>query len=643
MLRYGEVNFSPLLLRSSSLVSPTDLQAFKKFLESIAYGEESAGRTERLEILSQFLNTQRPAADDKESDSLPDLIQSWRFAAQANNDGLLSAVPAVLALLLKTISTSWGSRDCGVDICTTLLRPEQMKLFDRGLSASKSKEHLISPCLRLLTEVVSFDGGSSARGVYFNRDVTFKRMEILLKMRRSLSTEEGAQRKPSVRENALRFLFANFRFQEPRAKAELLTRMKLSHAIFQDIVDDAPDVIVNIIKSLRGTILSDDALPQTAKSKLLTEQTLIRIAALQNYNHLDIATGGRLSVRDAAHSFLMFACTTPGHGVLVAQTGWCHTSSEQDLMEVEDAHQWENLSSANNREQAPIRNTVLARFLQLLRPFGSSFDRSLMIAVFAAAPELVADYFFKKKSFSFDPKLSATWIGYSAFLFSVQQLPLPDFVITSSMSKALPPPSTIIIESILPQPLSQKVLTRSLNQSSELITFIASRLLVMALQKLDLVLKSFRSVERGNEWRQAAISLTHLFCQRCPELKHAIAAFRSCPESKTVLREVLAHLLALYYTVTPSLALEEKFIVSNTLMDRLANCGRISHNSMNIQHLELAHLLDIARHTPDMDWFQKSGRFNHFDTPAALTLINSDDAFAIHYATASFSDRSQHW
>ena len=617
---------------------------FKRFLESIAYGEESAERTGRLEILSQFLNSQRSAADDKESDSLPDLIQSWRFAAQANNDGLLSAVPAVLALLLKTISTSIGLRDCGVGISETLLRPEQMKLLDRGLSASKTKEHLISPCLRLLTEVVSFDGGSSARGVYFNRDITFKRMEILLNMRSSLSIEEGGQRKPSVRENALRFLFANFRFQEPRAKAELLTRMKLSHAIFQDIVDDAPDVVVNILKSVRGTILSDDALPQTAKSKLLTEQTLIRITALQNYNHLDIATGRRLSVRETAHSFLVFACTTLGHGVLVPQTGWCPTTSKQDSMEAEDALRLEsNLSSAKYREQVHIRNTVLARLLQLLRPFASSFDRSLIIAVFAAAPELVADYFFKKKSFSFEPKLSATWIGYSAFLFSVQQLPLPDFAITSSMSETLPPPSTVIIESILPQPLSQKVLTRSLNQSSELITFIASRLLVMALQKLDLVLKSFRSIDRGNEWKKATTSLTRLFCQRCPELKHVIAAFRSCPESKTMLREVLAYLLALYYTVTPSLALDEKFIISNTLMDRLANCGRILHDSMNMQQLELAHLLDIARHTPDMDWFQKSGRLNHVDTPAALTLINSDDAFAIYCAAATFGTRSLYW
>jgi len=43
----------------------------------------------------------------------------------------------------------------------------------RGLDAPKHKEFVISPCLRLATEVTSFDGGVLAREIYKRREQTF--------------------------------------------------------------------------------------------------------------------------------------------------------------------------------------------------------------------------------------------------------------------------------------------------------------------------------------------------------------------------------------------------------------------------------------------------------------------------------------
>ena len=592
------------------------------------YGDDAGERRKKLEILSGFLVCQRSASDDRMSNPLPDVILTWRFAAQANNDGLLSAIPAVLALLLKTISTSLDMRESGVDLCKTLLQTDQVKLLDRGLGANRTKEHLISPCLRLLTEIVSFDAGSSARNVYLQRDTTFKRLETFLNMRSltRLSVKAG-QRKPSVRSNALRFLFANFRYQDRAAKTDILSQMKLSQAIFQGIKDDPLDTILDVFDSVKETVLLDDSLSRTAKSRLLTDQSLVRIAALQDYVE-DNATKKELqSVHGSAYSFLIFVCTTLDHGALIAQTGWFPTVSNAKKTDTEDTNALDY--QIRYKEKVPVRNTKLATLLQSLRPFASTFDRKLALAIFAAAPELVADYFFKKKSFSFDPKLSATWIGYSAFLFSVTQLPISE-ALSHTRAETLPPPVTIVIESILPQPMTQRALTRCLNQKSDLIAFFAVRLMVMAFSKLDAILQDFRSSNRGTKWKKAASALIKLFCQRCPELKHVIAAFRSCHIEKTVLRESLTHLLALYYHVTPHLALDEKFVVSIALMDQLATrTPALDASTMNMQHLDLDHLLEIAYRSPDMDWFQKSGKFC-FEIAIYTSDLNQQQCLSRH-------------
>ena len=83
-----------------------------------------------------------------------------------------------------------------------------------------------------------------------------------------------------------------------------------------------------------------------------------------------------------------------------------------------------------------------------------------------------------------EPKLSNTWIGYASFLFEVVQLPIPEYLGNENEFALLPPQTNVMIESILPRPLTQKVLTRCLNQSSELITFFAIRLLVLAFEKM---------------------------------------------------------------------------------------------------------------------------------------------------------------
>lgn len=556
----------------------------------------------------EYLQSTVPLEEDEASNSLSDVIQTWSFAAQSNHDGLLSAVPAVLALLLKTISGLIDFRRYGVHLCRALLRKEQIRLFDRGLTANKSKERLISPCLRLLTEIVTFDGGSSARTVHIQRDVTFKRLDIFLGMG-STSTKEakGDRPRPSVRGNAVRFLLANLRMQDRTVKGEILYQSRLIRALFHGLAEDSSDFIREVLDSVKKSVILDASLARKHKSRLLTDWTLVQIARLYDYDEDDPAKEGQLSISDLAHKFLVFVCTTLDQGVLVEQHGWYPPGFERDKQEAEEDNtalaRFRSKAPDRQLEKVPVRNMTLSSFLQGLRPYANIYHRRLMLAIFSAAPELVADYFFKKISFSFDPKLSATWIGYSSFLFAVVQLPSPE------TSGTVPPPAEIVLESIVPQPMSQKTLTKCLNQKTELITFFATRLLIIAFKKLRNIARVWDK-QNNVLWTRAYLLLVTEFEERCPELRHVIAALRNVSKHNGMLREALLRLIVMYYKVTPQLALNEKFDISGLLTDKLSECDteNESDEGKGIHPLELDHLLQIARRSPDMAWWHRPGK-----------------------------------
>jgi nucleolar pre-ribosomal-associated protein 1 len=575
-------------------------------------------------------------AEDKTANCLPHVIQSWSFAAQTDNDSLLSSVPAVLALLLKVISTSIDFRAFGLALCKSLLRHDQLKLFDRGLTANKTKEHLISPCLRLLTEISLFDGGSSARCLHQQRDITFKRLDIFLGMRNQSAVAPTDRPKPSIRRNALRYLLANLRLQQQCEKSDILAQGKLIRAVFQDIKKDEPEIIVEILDALRRTVLLDESLVRAAKSRLLTDWTLSRIASLYDYTEDQRTQVGQAAVQDSAHEFLMFVCTTLDHGTLLIQQGWYPPGADifKDRPDETTDQCYPHHQRLGNKyiDKVPVCNTALASLIKRLRPHVSMRQKELILAIFSVAPELIAAYFSTKSPLSFEPKLSTAWVGWSAFIFSVVQLhPSTKFL---SLTR-LPPPTSIVIESIYPQTLNQNSLIRCLNQKSGLITFLATRLLILAFQKLEEVLALFRTRQHRKVWVEGASCLTIEFSQRCPGLRYVIAAFKSCSPDRILLRESLARLISLYYSVIPRLALEEKFNVSTSLAGLLDTGSEIITNSpiRKIDLLATQHLLEVACRTlnNDMKWFKKPSKLHNLGIFSLLTLlIRRGSVLALH-------------
>ncbi len=568
--------------------------------------------------------------DDKAAVFMDDIMQTWSFASQSNNDSLLSAVPAVLALLVRTLSTMIDFTPYGLRLGRALLQKRQLELFSRGLSTNKSKDYIISPSLRLIREVTSFDGGALVKDVYRARDSTFKALARNIGLRH-VGDDVEDPKKPSVRTHALRFLLACLKFLPAKTKSEILSLRDVVSGITRDISSDPPYLVSEVLEGLKVHVLHDESLPRDAKSKLLHPSNLGRIAALYGYDlDDDDVQQGRKAISTITHEFLMLACTTPNMGILYSKTGFYPRGIDPDDTRVLEDRNFIDLGLKSLEwadkftEKVPVRNTILSEFIQSLRPWSDMKQSELLLAIFSAAPELVADYFFGKRSFSFEPKLTATWMGYSAFLFSVIQLRLPLYLGHQDRYGRLPPPSSIIIESIMPQPLTRKVLTRCLNQKSTLITFFAIRLLIVAFQKLQDITKQYdKAAETGSSiWIQAKQQLTEMFCERCPAMKDVIITFNNISEKNLIQRQAASKLMVMYYESVPQIALESKFDVSTRLTEtlRLMDDSGIAKEDRAVRVMELESLFEIAHFSPGMRWFNKPESFHISPFAAMLQL-----------------------
>lgn len=589
------------------------IASFKAFLETILYHKDEEGRARDISILREYLESQKPTdPKDTEQPFLSQLWQAWSFANQNNNDHLASSTAAILALLLKTLSGILDLRGHGVLLCRTVLQHQHLRLLRRCLDAPKHKDFVISPCLRLITELTTFDGGLLAQEVYKRREQTFD----LNTIRRNLGlakfdvSDEEAKRKPAIRTLTVRYVLSLLKHLHEGGKIDILKNKHICGALFCMLRTDPADSIEELLNTIEQSVLKDSELPRSSKAAILTPQNLERVTV--------IATRGdeEHPSRDRALTWLLSVCSKPEYGVL-RKAGWyppgtTKRRSEHSIGVIDLG--LDSLEFYDTEEPHTIRNSILLAFCLSLRPHLDERERKLLLACFRTAPELVAAYF-SDKTMQLDPKLTNTWIGYASLLFQIVTLPVPAKFGEEELG-TLPPQSSIIIENVLPRPLTQHILTRCLNQNNDLVTFFAVRILVLSFQKLAKILEQLRVQQHAETrilWEEAASRLLQSFVSRCPKLKDAIAVFRRMAddEQHALQREAITRLLRLYYEVLPLQALEDQFDVSSALTTALIRSEEQTANTERetkcLRDLELRHLLNIARHSTGTKWFHKQG------------------------------------
>ncbi|QIW99742.1 hypothetical protein AMS68_005260 [Peltaster fructicola] len=611
------------------------ISSYKAFLESIVYHSNDGAQQERLTLLREYLESEKPReANDVERPFFTQLWQAWSFANSNNSDHLASAVCSLFALLLKTLSTLVDFREHGRLLCRTVLQFQHLRLIKRCLDAPKHKEFLLSPSLRLLIEVLNFDGGTFAHEVYKRREQTFD----LIALRKCLTivkadgTEDDLKRRPAVRTYAVRYTLAHLKLQDDGGKIDILKQRSLCSTLFSYFRSDPPELILEILRTAETQVLKHSDLPRVAKAALLTQQHLDRV--------LDIATRAEVSdeVSTVAFQWLKSACSTPSYGIL-RPTGWYPPGTMQlDARSSIDNGAidlgLESLDFWENEDKYQLKNVVLASWINSLRPNSDLKERDLILICFRHAPELVHAYF-RDNALQMDPKLTNTWIGYASFLFEVADLPVPIHAgnIDSSSYAALPPQTSIVLNNILPKPLTQKVLIRCLNQSEKLISFFVVRILNIVLGKISRLQGEYQQAgsqsPRPDLWKEAAKELEATCVAALPSLKDVLLLFRRLPDDDqhVLQREATSRLINVYMTALPT-PHEGTVDISGALMTTLArnNNKNDGEDELAWDELELEHLIAIAQNSTDMRWFNKAGTLSTSPMVAILQLALKQDS-----------------
>lgn len=571
-------------------------------------------------ILKDYLESQRLSSYNETNEFLPEIMQTWRLASQSNNENLLSSIPAVLALLLRVISNSLDLLHYGIRLGKTLLQKSQQDLIKRGLIASKHKEYLISPVLRLMRELSMIDGGSLSNNVFKERKFN---SQILTRNLNLKFTGEGIEgvKKPSVRTNTARLILQWVKHLSCEYKLQLLDMRGVFTTLIGEIQDDPPFLVRDILETLKAYIVEDEHLPRVAKTKIFTSNMLLAITSLYRYNKQEEKSETPISsICDYAHEFLMLVCTTPNLGVLLTQSGLypkglVPENRLESIIEINRKHIDLGIDSIEwihkYTDSIPVRNVILSEFIRNLRPWTCIKQSELILLIFKVAPELVAEYFLSKINFSLEPKLTATWVGYMNLAFRTIQLSLPEYFGNNAGYAHLPPPLSITLENILPRQFNPKLLAKCLSPtSSSLATFLAVRHLCAAFRKLQSILGMCREASKDSSssiWTQYASRISEEFSERCPAIHYVITAYRRLGPTDLCQREVFSRLIALYYEVTPRIALESNSGVSAIVGETLMAIGEMKLQSRDdiLRVLELENILRIANFFQGVRWCRR--------------------------------------
>ncbi|PVH94925.1 hypothetical protein DM02DRAFT_538453 [Periconia macrospinosa] len=612
------------------------LGLIKRFLDSILYSSDQDSLPRKRAILREYLDSQKvQGKTEKDTTLLAQFTQAWDYAAETNFEALLAQVTAVFALLFKVFVTHADFLPYGSLLCKTILQPSVARRLVRSLSAPTQKENVILPALRLLIEITKFNEGAYARTVYARKDFTLEpkilARNIATWKSSSAQTALDLQRKPSVRTASVRYLLAQLKYQDERAKTEIISNKDIMRAVLDHLTTDPPFLIAEIFDVLTNHIFLDKTIPRHVKSRILNGRALNHIAALYRYEAPQELTGEEQKTPDViAHEFLRLVCTSPAYGVMLPTQGFYSHTNEDDEgdVQMEDLVDYDISLDTMDQRPGPVRNLILADFLQSLRPYANTQHQDLVVEIFKACPELVANYFHQKQDFNFEPKLTSTWIGFSAFLYQTIEIAIPKYFGASKGYREQPPSVSSLLRNIMPQPLTQQVLIKCLNSSSDLISFFAVRILVVAFQKLQAALREIEAARisrNSNSWAFTAKRLVSDFSRRCPPMKTVIVAFRQPTFQTGVRREAITRLLKLYYEVTPQVALEEKFDVSVPLCNALTQAEKPTESPQDkaFSVMELEHWVTMARYSPSMRWWQKTKPLRYSPFVTLLKLVAS--------------------
>ncbi|SCU78465.1 LAMI_0A04720g1_1 [Lachancea mirantina] len=484
-------------------------------------------------------------------------LQVWSYYAQVSNHQKFTSCTNRLARALHVMGMDQRCFDSGSHVITSILK-DYVKVLYRGLN--NLRPPTTNPTLRLMCEIVSFNGGRHIDEFMSHFDLSLPSLvKILMPTRAELSNTDAASRRPeqSMRHNFVKFWLAIVKSAPAVLRKALLTENPKIMSVWYKHMGkmDSVELVLSSIEVLHACVLSEPAFRKQTKCKILNESLLARLQPFYQASDSKLVSAVDKFFRDFATNSQV-NCVFPDDKVWFAEPVFSSNAQSSNLGAV----------VAVNGKKFSIYNKLLYTLLTFFKPWEDDAQLKLVLEILDFVPELVAPYCNHLATIgNHNPSMTSYWFGMSLLLGRIINLPIPpkvEIVQTEQM-----PSIDILIMSIIPTTLTRASFIKIFQSDTFLIRQIGCQLLVFAFKKLQSILTLFD----GKGWAGGKTTLLNLFRARIPDPQTIFVALNDSYEKQPSneilalsLTEVLKH-HSMVFPTTFAINLSDCNIYSNIM------------------------------------------------------------------------------
>lgn len=414
-----------------------------------------------------------------------------------------------------------------------------MKIIYRLLYIGRP--NLTNPAIAILTNITKFHNGLLTNDLFSTFDFTMAVIPKLLGLKEDVKVKEDLR--IDMRASFISFYLSFISNSSVVVRRDLIAQKKIISSWFKFIDYDNADTIAIMIGVLEKSVLREPSFLKSTKINLFNDWTIVNMARLLSRS--DKPSGQDVEVGTIVFNFLNFLTSDLAYGIKFNDRQWYLPSMTQD----------------DSEDGTKVNNHVLLTLLKSMKPWEHIQRQDLVLSILEHSPELVSHYFKQEYPVSLDPKLSVFWISNILFFSRVIQIPIPNDLLTSNSLQ--PPKTEVIIEHILPQPLTKQALSKSLIHPTLFIKYNACQILIFAFKKLE----AFIQVYKANGWANSCYLLLEEMVNRLPEIRTLLNAITTVEkfDERKLLKTIFIKTISLYSQLLPELLVREKITLPANL------------------------------------------------------------------------------
>ncbi|ODV97685.1 hypothetical protein PACTADRAFT_47555, partial [Pachysolen tannophilus NRRL Y-2460] len=412
---------------------------------------------------------------------------------------------------------------------------------------------------------------------------------------------------------------------------------------FKFLNTDSNEIILEILNVLDLKILKELNFKKTTKCKIFNEPVLIKLISLYGIPEL----------REKVHEFLITLTTDDKYGIVFQDSNkiWSKTISSGisgSSISSSSTVTLDNGSGAPikaNEKVFKIHNKLIYTLLTNLKPWEDDLQQQLAIKVLRKSSELVAplmNYLFQLHG-SNEPRLSSFWIGQTLFLINVISTPIDenlyDRLSLLNTEEQADLDFSLIMESIVPSPITKTSLIKGFQSESLFIKQIVSQLVLHIFKKLDSILELLNFFHDNSTIVQIkAQIIDNLISKYLPDLSIMITTLSDLVKNNNkntdkLLMLSLTMIIKHYLTTFPSLSMSNNFQIPNQIY---INVLEDEKNLQSIDIILLDNYLQLYNDSTSSTnsiykWWNFNGTSNSFFTSLIkLTVLNNFNSSSIN-------------